>query len=109
MPRPTRLRAGLLPAAGLISFSSISDLFDLQRPARLADPAQDGRRRGELDGVVTAAQAEAAQVVPVHLQLAVHALEERDADFLSVSVLHGLRTQDLFDGLAALRGDLGGH
>src|SRR6185369_8069297 len=81
MPRPTRWRDCLAPGAGLMSFSFILAL----QPHEVGDPldhAAHGRRVDQLDGMVQAAQAEAAHRRAVRFLATLQTLDQLDLDFL---------------------------
>src|SRR5687767_11036388 len=83
MPRPTRWRGCLDPAAGLSSLSFISALQPDQ-VGNAVDHAAHFRRVDELDHVVQAAQAEAAHRRHVPGLAARGALHQLDLDLLLV-------------------------
>src|SRR5439155_3670242 len=92
MPRPTRRRAFLAPAAGLIVFNRISvlpflpassrRLADLQQVADLADHSSRRRRVDDVGRVVRPLEAEPAYRRTMVLLAAVGALHQRDLDLL---------------------------
>src|SRR5690242_3786262 len=87
MPRPTRRRAFLLPAAGLIVLrrikdSGISFADNGDEIADLVDHAADGLRILELDHLANALQAQAAHRRAMVLARASNALDERHFQFL---------------------------
>src|SRR5690242_13297598 len=93
MPRPTRRRAFLLPAAGLIVLRRIKDsgisLADNgDEIADLVDHAADGLRILELDDLADALQPQAAHRRAVIVARAIDALDERHFQFLAGYRLH---------------------
>src|SRR5471032_966349 len=89
MPRPTRLRFFLEPAAGLIVLSSIVLFLDLHQVAHPVDHSADRRSVGDLDRMLAMAQAQALHRLAVLVDRAAQALHQGHLDLLAGTRLLG--------------------